>query len=158
MGIGVGIPDDGDIDYRWIEEKVLLHKLYQEERALLAEILEVVEYQTGDEIIRQGEPGGWLYLLRSGSAAITMKMLSRTLYLGDAEEAALFGEMTFLAGGDASATVTAHSPCRVYRLDREGYCQLIVRNQSLLLGLFTYMLDHSARIIRHMNEVNARWP
>ncbi|HXH72575.1 MAG TPA: cyclic nucleotide-binding domain-containing protein [Mariprofundaceae bacterium] len=158
MGIEVGVPSNSDIDYDWIEEKILLHKLHQEERNLLRETFEIVEYRTGDEIIRQGEPGGWLYLLRSGSAAITMKVPSRTLYLGEAEEAALFGEMTFLSGGDASATVTAHSPCRLYRMDRQGYCRLIVLNQPLLLSLFTYMLDHSARIIRRMNEINAHWP
>lgn len=148
------------IDFTWMEEKVILHKLHEAERDLLSEIFEEVKYHTGDEIIRQGEPGGWLYLLRSGSAAITMSTPVRTLYLGDAGEASLFGELTFLAGSDATATatVTAHSPCHVYRMDRDGYRRLIVRNQPLLLSLFTYMLNHSSHIIQRMNEVSARWP
>jgi len=148
------------LDYDWLEENVLLHRLYQDEQQLLGEVFEEVEYRTGEEIIRQGEPGGWLYLLRSGSAAITLAMPPRTIYLGEAGEASLFGELSFLASGDtsATATVTAHSPCLVYRMNRQGYCRLIVRNQQLLLGLFTHMLNHSANVIRRMNELAAHWP
>jgi CRP-like cAMP-binding protein len=141
-----------DIDIPWFEENILLHKLDTGERQLLQDVFAAVEYTTGDEIVSQGVPAGGIFILRSGSAAVTCKENGQSIYLGEAEEGALFGEMTFLAGGVASATVTAHSRCTIYRMDRDGYYKLIVKNQEMLICLFTYMLNHAAVTIQRMNQ------
>ncbi|HXH64141.1 MAG TPA: cyclic nucleotide-binding domain-containing protein [Mariprofundaceae bacterium] len=145
-----------DIDIPWFEENVLLHKLRADERQLLQEVFEVREYAAGDEIVTQGATAGGIHILYSGTAAITCRMPEMTVYLDEAGEGALFGEMTFLSGGDATATVTAHSHCVVYRMGRHGYYQLIVRNKEMLICLFTYMLSRTAESIQHMNRQQMR--
>jgi len=140
------------IDANWMEEHILLHKLNGGSQSLLDEVLELVHFQTGDEIISQGATGGQLYILRSGLAVITQKMDGRSIYLGHANEGDLFGEMSFLNGTEPSATVTAHSDCIAYKLDLIGYCKLVTRDHELLLSLFTYILTYSGNKLRRMNE------
>ncbi len=139
------------IDTNWIEENIILHKLDHAAQALLNEVFETITYQAGDEIISQHSSDRGIYILRSGLAAITQQSGNSSLCLGYADEGALFGEMSFLTEKQASATVTAHSNCLVYKLSFEGYCTLITKNQELLLSLFTYMLNYSGELIRRMN-------
>ena len=139
------------IDTAWFEENILLHKLNEEANALLDEVFEISSYQTGDEIVSQGNIGGELRILRSGTAAITRKDGKKCLFLGHAGEGALFGSMSFLSESLSSATVTAHSDCLTYRLNRDGYIKLLTKNQELLLSLFTCMLNHSGEVLRQMN-------
>ena len=139
------------IDYKWVEENILLQKVNLSDQTLLNEVFDLVSYQTGDEIVTQGHPGGHLYILRYGSAAITQKINGKSIYLGQADEGALFGEMSFLNGSPFSATVTAHSDCLTYRLDLQGYCKLLTVNPEMLMSLFTYILNCSSSALKQMN-------
>lgn len=139
------------IDYNWIEENVLLRKIDYSDQSLLNDVFNTVSYQTGDEIVTQGHPGGHLFILRSGSTVITQEINNKPVYLGRAEEGSLFGEMSFLNGGPFSATVTAHSDCLAYRLDLQGYCKLLTVNPDMLMSLFTYILNYSSTALKQMN-------
>ena len=140
------------IDATWFEENILLHKLNEQDRILLNEVFETDLHQTGDEIISEGNVGGGLYILRAGSTAITQKSEQKCVHLGHASEGALFGSMSFLTGNLSNATVTAHSKCLTYKLNRDGYCKMLTQNHELLLSLFTYMLNQSGEILRKMNS------
>jgi CRP-like cAMP-binding protein len=141
-----------DIDIEWLEEHVLLCKLSGEDRVLVAGLFDVASYSKGDVIVTQGTPGGELYLLRSGRADITCLSGGQSIRVAVAREASLFGEMSFLTGDVASATVTAKEDSVVYKLSRSAYSELMTKNQDLVYALFAHMLVHAGSIIRHMNE------
>lgn len=141
-----------NIDFEWLEEHVLLCKLNDEDRALLNGLFELSNYAAGDAIVSQGEPGGELYLLRSGRADITCMSGGHTVRVAVAREAALFGEMSFLTGDVASATVTAKDESVIYKLSRGAYSELMINNQDLVYALFAHMLVHAGSVIRSMNE------
>ncbi len=143
------------IDVAWLEEKVLQRKLGEDEKAELAGIVESVRFRKGDVIMKEGEEGGVLYLLRSGSADIYRQINGEDQRLATVREGALFGEMTFLTGGAASASVVANEDCEVYRLTREGYAKLMRDKPELVYALFTYILKWTTQVIRHMNEETA---
>jgi len=143
------------IDFKWLEDLVLLRKTDAEEQALLSSVIVEREYQLGEVIMQQGQPGGSLCLLRSGSADISCLADGRDVQLSVAGEGYLFGEMSFLTGEEVSATITATESCVVYQLDRMGYSELMVSNQELVYALFAYMLVHSSNVIRHMNKEHA---
>jgi len=140
------------IDTNWIEENIFLHKLNRAEQSLLDDIFETSTYNVGDEIISQGDCRRVIYILRSGFVDITQKNNGKSVHLGYVCEGGLFGEMSFLTEKPASATVTAHKDCLVYKLSLDGYCKLISQNQELLLSLFTYILNHSSDLLRQMNH------
>jgi CRP-like cAMP-binding protein len=115
-------------------------------------LFEISEYQASDVIVMQGDAGGELYLLRTGSADITCRSDGKNLRVASIGEGALFGEMSFLTGDPISATVTAKEACIVYSLSRSAYSELMINNQDLVYSLFAHMLVHAGTIIRQMNE------
>jgi len=147
-----------EIDITWLEENILLHKLQQHDVDLVRELFAAKCFTTGDEIIRQGDPGKGLYILRSGSAGISCKEEDRSIFLAEIGEAALFGEMSFFSGGDSSATITAYNNCITYELSRKNYCNLLVKNQNILMSLMTHMVSHNSKIIKGINleKIHAR--
>ncbi|MDQ6954352.1 MAG: cyclic nucleotide-binding domain-containing protein [Mariprofundaceae bacterium] len=140
------------LDTKWLEEKVLLRKLDSVEISLLQKLLQITEYAASEKIMLQGQAGGTLYLLRSGEANITCQGNDHEIRVATAHEASLFGEMSFLTGEEASASVTAQKTCIVYSLTRTAYSELMQKNQDLVFALFTHLLAHAASVIRHMNE------
>ncbi len=141
-----------NIDTEWLEEHVLLCKLNDEDKALLDSLFEVSSYSTGDVIVAQGESDGELYLLYSGSADITCMSEGQNIRVAIARAASLFGEMSFLTGDVASATVTAKEESVIYRLSRSAYSELMIKNQDLVYALFAHLLVHAGSVIRRMNE------
>lgn len=140
------------IDFAWIEEKVLLRKLNADECALLDSLIEISEHKAGEVIVAQGEPGGVLYLVRSGTADIECDANGAKIRVGTAGERSMFGEMTFLTCDKATATVTARENCTVYSLTRNEFSELMVKDQDMVYEIFAHMLINAASIIRHMNE------
>ena len=86
----------------------------------LAEVLDHGEWRTfatGDVVVQQGEPGDAFYAIARGQAVVDVDgEFVRTLGQGDA-----FGEIALLNDSPRTATVTASSAMRVFRLDREGF-------------------------------------
>jgi CRP/FNR family transcriptional regulator, cyclic AMP receptor protein len=145
-----------DIDIPWFEEHVLLRKLHADERQLLQQAFEVREHPVGCDIVTQGTPAGGIHILYAGTAAISCQTSERAVDLGEAGEGALFGEMTFLSGGNATATVTARNHCVVYHMGRHGYYRLIAESKEMLICLFTYMLSRTSEAVQSMNRQQMR--
>jgi len=141
-----------NIDHEWLEEQVMLCKLSSEDREILNGLIEVSTYSKGDVIVSEGQPGGELYLMRSGSADITCISGGESVRVAVVREGSMFGEMSFLTGDVANATVTAREDSIVYRLSRGAYSELMVRNQDLVYALFAHMLVQAGSAIRRMNE------
>lgn len=75
----------------------------------------------GAELIRQGEPGDAFYAVGSGQADVVRDgQVLKTAGRGD-----YFGEIALLQDVPRTASVIARTPLRVFRLDREGFDQLI---------------------------------
>ncbi len=145
-----------EIDIIWMEENILLHKLYDQDAKEVKELFTVHHYEMGDEIITEGEPGEGLKILRSGCVAISCKADGQIIDLSELKECALFGEMSFFSGHNATATVTARRNCTVYELTRGNYCKLLVTNPTLLMSLLTHMVNYSSKVIQEMNREKIR--
>ncbi len=149
------VTEDKPIDVAWLEENVLKCKLTDEEKQKLAGVVERVVFSKGETIVSEGDQGGVLYLLRKGSADILKDTGNGQQRLTTVRDGALFGEITFLTGEPASASVVANDECIVYRMTRDGYTKLMQTSQELVYALFTYMLVYQAKIVRKMNEEHA---
>ncbi len=140
------------IDDKWLEQRIAKRELTEAERTALAEALSEVEVASGEKIVTQGQGGGMLYIVRSGKAEIVDESHGSTVSIAHVGEGALLGEMTFLTGGDASASVIARSDCAIYRLPRELFVGIMAAQPELSYALFATMLANTAETIRHMNE------
>lgn len=147
--------EDKPIDVAWLEENILKCKLTDDEKQKLAGVVERVVFKKGETIVSEGDKGGVLYLLRKGSADVFKQSATGQQRLTTVKDGALFGEITFLTGEPASASVVANEDCIVYKMNRDGYTKLMQTSQELVYALFTYMLVYQAKIVRKMNEEHA---
>jgi len=143
------------IDYSWLEDKVLRRKLNGDERSKLDRLLVEKNFAKNDNILTQGQPGGVLYILRSGLAEISAECNGQEMHIATSKEGALFGEITFLTGDTATATVTAVEDCVVYKLNRADCSELMQTEAELVYAFMAYMLIHAGKVIRSKDADHA---
>jgi CRP-like cAMP-binding protein len=78
----------------------------------------------GDELITQGEPGDAFYAIGAGQVDVTRDG-DPVASLGPGDH---FGEVALLTDEPRNATVTAHTAMRVFRLDRQGFIDVVARS------------------------------
>lgn len=81
--------------------------------------LNLITFEEGDIIIRQGEPGDSLYMLTAGTVnAFKKNAQGKQVLVSELDEGAFFGEMSILTGKARSATIVAATRCELLELDR----------------------------------------
>ncbi|HOD38574.1 MAG TPA: cyclic nucleotide-binding domain-containing protein [Candidatus Marinimicrobia bacterium] len=107
------------------------------------EVIEVLEYESGDTIIKEGEVGDSLLLLLDGTVEISQALTLKTDMSGiDTREKSLiklsstahpfFGEMSLFSDDDKrTATVKASTKCLVGRISRVDFFQICNSNPTV---------------------------
>ena len=85
--------------------------------AELAARLELVRFEAGDVILREGERGDDAYLLRTGEVEIERGAPPRRLAVSTA--GAIVGEVSALTGAPRTATARARTPVEAFRISGE---------------------------------------
>ena len=81
--------------------------------------LKLLSFERGEVILKEGQPGGSLYMLTSGRVrAFKKDGDGKQSPLGDLKEGAFFGEMSILTGQPRMASVVALARCELLELDR----------------------------------------
>jgi len=140
------------IDFDWFGKEILDRDLSEDDRSALDAIITTKNFAKGETIVSQGQPGGILYILRSGKADVETDVNGERLHIAGVGTGALFGEMTFLTKEAASANVAAKQDCVVYKIRRDNLTQLMADHHELVYALLAYMLFYSSKVIRSMNE------
>jgi ATP-binding cassette subfamily B protein len=115
--------------------------------------LTTAEYAPGEAIIRQGEIGDALYILRSGSGRVVREgdlnaPGAPPHLLGHVNPGDSFGELALLTGQPRSATVIAEEPVSVFRLDKADFERLAEETPRLRQALVTVAAGYSAAALR----------
>jgi CRP/FNR family cyclic AMP-dependent transcriptional regulator len=89
----------------------------------VANLASEADYVTGDDLVRQGDPGEAFIIIVSGRARVNRdgKTL-RELGPGD-----FLGEISLIDGSPRTATVTALDPIHAFTVHRQGFLDLIDR-------------------------------
>lgn len=110
----------------------------------IAALTSSVEYDTGDTVIRQGEPGDAFFVTVEGQAKVVVggKTVHR-LIPGDH-----FGEISLLDGGPRSASVVAETPLSVLRLNRAPFLKMVREDADMARALLASL----ARMVRRVDR------
>jgi uncharacterized membrane protein len=141
------------IDASILSEVEHLRELNDQEKAALAEKIDLLRYSTGQGIFSYGDPGHAMYILRSGEVEIYVrndqgeKIVLETTKPGD-----IFGEIALLDGGPRTAWAEALGDVEVLRLDREHFEAYVRQYTPAALNL----LSVAARRLRRSDEVIRR--
>src|SRR5690348_15671992 len=96
------------IDASILNEVEHLRELRPEEKAALAEMMDLLHYSNGQIIFNYGDPGNAMYIVRSGEVEIYVKNnQGEKIVLETSKSGDIFGEVSLLDGGARTATVVA---------------------------------------------------
>jgi small-conductance mechanosensitive channel len=109
----------------------LFAMLSKEERESLVEHLVRAPFAVGDVITRQGAVAHWLYLMVRGEAEVWFEQAGQRTAVGTLGPGSVFGEMGMMTGAPRGATVTARTDVDAYRLDKDGFAQIIQARPDL---------------------------
>ncbi len=141
------------IDASILNEIEHLRELNQEEKAALAEKIELLRYATGQAVFNYGDPGHAMYIVRSGEVEIFVKNdQGEKIVLETSQPGDIFGEVALLDGGTRTAWVVALGDVEVLRLDREHFEAYLRQYTPAALNL----LSVTARRLRKSDEVIRR--
>jgi CRP-like cAMP-binding protein len=143
------------MDWQWLENRIFKRRLTTDERNSLQTVIQQVEFAKNDRILVQNEPGGTLYLLRSGRVAVELEFCGETAHLADVGEGAQLGDMSFLDEQGAGATLIARTPCVAYKLTRDDLSRLYAYRQDMANDLLVSTLRSMSSTIRTLNETQA---
>jgi CRP-like cAMP-binding protein len=102
----------------------------------LARIGRKRRFAAGESIVVEGQIGGGLFIILSGSA--TLHAGGKTHTLGPGQ---FFGEMALLAGKPRSATVTAAEPVEAMTLETMYFRPFLIKNPSVAVTILEVVAD-----------------
>jgi len=115
-----------------LETIPVIEPLSTDELGWLSRQVECQEFGKHEPVVEQGHEGHSMYILRSGTCAVTVRAASgsvsrvATLKAGD-----FFGEMTLMTGEPRSATVRTLEDTSVFRVAREHLATLLEQNPAM---------------------------
>lgn len=112
-----------------------------DELALIADKLDLKTFPANTLIIKEGDAGNCLYLIKSGKVKVYAQHedLEQEIVLSYLESGDHFGEMALISGDPRSASVLSVTEVEAWELNREVFDTLIVNNPSITLTL-THLL------------------
>ena len=108
----------------------------------LARRMRMIIYGPGEVVLRQGDPGDSLYVVRTGNVAVQIGGGAQ----GTGREVAtltsgqFFGEMSLMTGASRAATVVAKTDCECYVVDKLAF-QEILEERPELAGIISDILS-----------------
>uniref|UniRef100_A0A3P9JP13 cAMP-dependent protein kinase type I-alpha regulatory subunit n=1 Tax=Oryzias latipes TaxID=8090 RepID=A0A3P9JP13_ORYLA len=101
----------------------ILESLDKWERLTVADALEPVQFEDGQKIVVQGEPGDEFFIILEGSAAVLQRRSEHEEFVevGRLGPSDYFGEIALLMNRPRAATVVARGPLKCVKLDRPRF-------------------------------------
>ncbi|MFI5347990.1 MAG: cyclic nucleotide-binding domain-containing protein [Elusimicrobiota bacterium] len=92
----------------------------------------LAEYQPGEVVCRQGDPGDALYILKSGRLTISVKKgwFGSSKPVGAISAGEVFGELALLSSQPRTATIVAAEASQVYLLMQADFWRALDRSPA----------------------------
>lgn len=124
-----------------------LNALPDEALEHLAQSSRTCMFAAGEDIIRQGEPGNELFVIRTGEAAVFVKQDERGfVQVAQLGPGGVFGEMSLVTGELRSATVRALSSCELIVLGHTAFREVLAQNPELANRISDVLANRQAQI------------
>jgi small-conductance mechanosensitive channel/CRP-like cAMP-binding protein len=122
--------DTGKVDAQLLDGVEIFASLTGEQHEQLATASRALLFEAGQDIVRQGEAGASMFVLKRGEAAVT---LAHTVgEVARHREGGFFGEMSLLTGDARSATVTAVTDCELIEIGADAFRNLVLADSTLV--------------------------
>ncbi len=149
------------VEANLLEGVTLFEMLDDDERRVLAEVVDLEKLASGATLFRAGDSGDALYLVRSGQVELYVKdNVGQKIVLSIAGPGDVFGELALLDAGPRTATAMALEDSELVVLDRDDLHLLFSKKPDAALhmlaamGAMTRKADAllRSRVSRNANE------
>jgi uncharacterized membrane protein len=145
-------------DAEMLAEVPLFAHLSQQERALLAERLDVITVESGTTMFNHGDPGGKLYVVRSGAVEMFFKNdTGERITLETVGPGKFFGDISLLDGGARTSSALVKEKLEALEIDRGDLEALIRLSPAAALHILAAAgerLRHTVGLLRHTASRN----
>jgi uncharacterized membrane protein len=125
-------------DVAIIADVPIFELLDDTERAALAERMDCREFKQGTVLFDFGDPGGEIFILRTGSVEVFVEdQQGDRIVLAESERGDVVGELSFLDGGPRTATAVAREDAQVLIMHRERLLEFIDKYPHAAIDLLT---------------------
>ena len=148
-------------DAQTLADVELFEHVSEDDRARLAEFIDVATLAAGDTLFRTGEPGDSLFVVRTGEIELFIRdTAGQKIALTIAGPGEVFGELALLDRGPRTATATALIDSELLELDRDDLLLLFQKSPTAALRLLAAMSHMTrkadellrTRVSRNVNE------
>ena len=120
----------------------MFEKLEPSEVMEIIDVVSVEQYQSGDVIFNEGDPGDAWYVLYKGAVDVLKQGATGEKKIAGLGPESCFGEISILDGSPRSATIRAAKDCVVFRVARDEFGRLVEQGH-----LVAYKLLHEMAIL-----------
>ena len=133
--------------------------LTDHDRELLGPLCGIREGKEGDHLIYEGAPVEHIFCLLSGKVGVYKKdKEGKKVLIASLGKGFIFGEMSFLDGGPASATVRAGLPFHVLTINQEALHRLLENQPKLGHKILKAMARLTSLRLRQADDILAGFP
>jgi CRP-like cAMP-binding protein len=122
--------DVGTVNTTLLDGVEIFASLTGEQREQLAAASRAELFEAGQDIVREGELGASMFIVKRGEAAVTLAHAAGEV--ARHREGGYFGEMSLLTGDTRSATVTAATDCEVIEIGADAFRRLVLADAAIL--------------------------
>ncbi|KAL4435699.1 hypothetical protein ABPG74_018250 [Tetrahymena malaccensis] len=113
--------------YKRINEAFMFNCLDLKEREIIVNAMEEKRFKAGDQVIKQGEEGNYLYVIDEGQLDCFKKYQNQPepTYLKTYQPGESFGELALLYNAPRAASIVSKTPSVLFALDRETFNHIV---------------------------------
>lgn len=121
-----------------IGEVPIFGLLDDEEREALAQMMDCRNFKVGEMIFHYGDPGGEIFILRSGRIELFVEDdEGQKIVLAENEPGDVLGELSFLDGGPRTATALASEDTQLLTMHRDRLLEFVDKHPHAAMDLLT---------------------
>ena len=110
-----------------LQKNVLFKHLDSDQMKTVTDAMQLVKYNEGDVIIKQGDDGDNFYVLDEGTVHCSVKKEEEVVFQMDYEIGQSFGELAIMYNAPRAATCVATSACSLWALDRVSFKVILMK-------------------------------
>ena len=110
----------------------------------LARRLRLALFGPGEVILRQGDPGDSLYVVRSGEVAVRLAVNGSQRDVATLTAGQFFGEMSLMTGESRAATIVARTDVQCYVVAKEAFQEILASKPELAATISEILADSTA--------------
>ena len=141
------------IDVNIVKNLPVFYDLDAAEIEEVAKICDSRSFHPGEIIMREGEPGGTLFVIKKGDIKITRKVHGQEdMVLTILRENDFFGELSLMDGRARSATATAMTHAELVVIKKEEFDAFVKQNPACGYKFMKRIALVIGSLVRDMNE------